>query len=85
VHDEGLCNEVEKTIAFDRSLELSCEASDTSPYDGHVDSTYDAVLRSTNVDDSTSYLNSDAYEELGVLAPKYDEYLVLDDFLWMLN
>jgi hypothetical protein len=80
VHDEGLCNEVEKTIYFDRSLELSCEASDTIPYDGHVDSTYDVVFRSTNVDDSPSYLNSDAYDELGVLTPKYDEYLVLADF-----
>jgi hypothetical protein len=75
-----LCNEVEKTTAFDTSLELSYEASVTSAYDGQVDSTYDAVFQSANVEDSTSYLSSDAYEDPSVLAPKYDEDLVLDDF-----
>jgi len=32
------------------------------------------------VEDSTSYLICDAYEDPGVLAPKYDEDLVLGDF-----
>jgi hypothetical protein len=31
------------------------------------------VSQSTNVEDSTSYLSSDAYDDEGVLAPKYDE------------
>jgi hypothetical protein len=79
VHDEGVCNEVEKTTTFDISLELSYESSDTKTYDGHVDNTYNAVFQSTNVEDSTSYLSSDAYEDPSVLAPKYNEYLVLDD------
>jgi hypothetical protein len=38
-----------------------------------VDGAYGEVSQSTDVEDSTSYLSSDAHDDEGVLAPKYDE------------
>jgi hypothetical protein len=40
-HIGEVCNEVDKTSAFDTPLELSYETDNTSAYDGHVDYTHD--------------------------------------------
>jgi hypothetical protein len=80
IHVKDLCNEVDKTTAFNTPLELSYEAANTSEYDGHVDSTYDEVFQSANDDDSTTHVSNDEYDDSGVLAPNHDKDLLLDKF-----
>jgi hypothetical protein len=72
-HVEDVCNEDDDTITSSTPLALSYEAHNTSAHDGQVDGAYGEMSQSTNVEDSTSYLSSDAYDDEGVLAPKYDE------------
>ena len=54
-------------------LALSYEAHNTSAHDGQVDGSYGEMSQLGNVEDSTSYLSSDAHDDECVLAPKYDE------------
>jgi hypothetical protein len=72
-HVENVHNEDDDTSTYSTSLELSCDAHNTSAHDGQVDGTYGGVSQSTNVEDSISYLSIDAYDNEGVLKPKYDE------------
>ena len=65
-------------------LKMRLATHNTSAHDGQFDGTYGEVSQSTNVEDSTSYLSSDAYDDEGVLTPKYDEdsvpYLIYDTY-----
>jgi len=70
---EDVCNEDDNTITSSTPLTLSCEAHNTSAHDGQVDGSYGEMSQSGNVEDSTSYLSSNAHDNEGVLEPKYDE------------
>jgi hypothetical protein len=61
------------TAATSTPLVLSYETHNTSAPDGQVDGAHGEVSQSTDVEDSTSYLSSDAHDDEGVRAPKYDE------------
>jgi hypothetical protein len=61
------------TTTSSTPLALSYEAHNTSAHDGQVDGAHGEVSQSIDVEDSTSYLSSDAHDDEGVRAPKYDK------------
>jgi hypothetical protein len=82
-HVEDVCMEENQTTTYDTPLELTNEADDTSVLGGKdEDATscptyddYEKMFQSTDVEDSTSLLVYDAYDEGGssVIAPTHDE------------
>jgi hypothetical protein len=54
------------TTTSSTPLALSYEAHNTSAHDGQVDGAHGEVSQSTDVEDSTSYLSSDAHDDEGV-------------------